>query len=266
MIVFRREVASYRCSTYIWILSLSAIAIVYLLMFPAFTSDIEVAKKAISTIPEVLQEAVGFSLSNFFTIYGFFGYIMSFVALAGAVQAMNLGVNIISKEESGKTADFIFTKPISRFKILTSKIVAGFWLIIATNIVFSAVSLLVSILISKTDFNAYTFLLLALTLFLIQSIFFSLGILSALIIPKIKSAISVTLPTIFAIYIIGSLGAVLGSDISRNFCPFRYFETNFIIRYNNYDVKYLIIGLVIILLSLLISYLIYFKKDMKAAA
>ena len=43
-------------------------------------------------------------------------------------------VNIISKEESGKTADFLFSKPISRFKILTSKILAGVVLIILTNI------------------------------------------------------------------------------------------------------------------------------------
>ena len=40
-----------------------------------------------------------------------------------------------------------------------------------------------------------------------------------------KSVVSVTLPTVFALYIIGTLGEVVGEDKVRYISPFRYYDT-----------------------------------------
>ena len=42
------------------------------------------------------------------------------------VHAAMLGADIISKEERDKTAEFLFVKPISRNKIIISKLLGSF--------------------------------------------------------------------------------------------------------------------------------------------
>lgn len=264
MNVFFRELKSYRKSTAIWAVSLSTIAVLFLLMFPAFTSDIEVAKKALSAIPEIMRNIANLSLSNFFTIFGFFGYVLTPVTLAGSIQAMSLGVNIISKEESGKTADFLFSKPISRFKILTSKILAGVVLIISTNIIFCTVSTFVASIVSESNFELDKFLLICATLCLVQLIFLSIGFAMAAVIPKIKSSISVTLPAVFSFFIIGSLGAIIGDDLARFLSPLKYFTADYIIQNTAYETKYLIIGASIISIMTVFSYIVFIKKDIQS--
>ena len=111
MNIFLHELRRERRSTLIWSLSLSVGAIVFLSMFPAFAKDVAASEKVLANFPPALRAALGLSLKNFFTVYGFFAYLFTFISLSGAIQAMNLGVSAISKEESGKTVDFLLTKP-----------------------------------------------------------------------------------------------------------------------------------------------------------
>ncbi len=265
MNIFLRELRAYRKSVLIWALSLSLLSVIFLMLFPAFTKDTLASQKVIEHFPLAIRQALDISLQYFFTIYGFFAYLLTFVGLAGAVQAMNIGVGIISKEVSGKTADFLLTKPVSRAAVITSKLLAAFGLILITNIVFSLVSLVAANIISTTKFDNNIFALTSATMFLIQIFFLALGILTSVIIPKIKSAISVSLPVVFSFFIIGTLGVILGNDIVKYVSPFKFFDTNYIISHKSYDPKYLMIEAVFIVVAIAISYIVYTKKDVKAA-
>src|SRR5665811_154750 len=154
MNVFIHELKSYRKSTIIWTLSLCAFAVIFLLMYPAFTKDVAASRKALAGLPPVFREAVGISLANFFTIFGFYAYLLNFLMLAAAIQAINLGVGVISKEESGKTADFLLSKPVSRASVITSKLLAVLSLLLMTNVVFVSVSLVAARLISPDPFSS----------------------------------------------------------------------------------------------------------------
>jgi len=266
MNIFLHELKSYRRSTIVWAISLSAIAILFLLMYPAFTKDVVASKNILAHFPQTLREAVGLSLTNFFTIAGFYAYLMTYVLLAGSIQAMNLGVGVISKEESGKTAEFLLTKPVSRQAVITSKLLAAVCLLVMTNIIFIVVSLVMARIVSRDIYSIKTFVLIAATLFLIQIAFVAIGALFAVLIPKIKSVITVTLPTVFAFFIIGTLGAILGNDNIRYISPFKYYDTSFIINHSAMETKFLIIELLIVVIALMISYLIFMKKDIRAVA
>src|SRR5689334_9323162 len=109
MNVYFRELKAYRKSTIIWALSLSAIVVLFMGIYPSFTKDVAASKQALASLPEAVRNALNLSLSNFFTIFGFFGYLLNFVLLAGAIQAINLGTGIVSKEDTGKTADFLLS-------------------------------------------------------------------------------------------------------------------------------------------------------------
>jgi ABC-2 type transport system permease protein len=206
------------------------------------------------------------SIKNFFTIYGFFGYLLTFVALAGAIQASNLGVGILSKEDSGKTADFLLTKPVSRFKVLTSKIMAALTILVITNLVFDGVAIASAKMASQTDFNSTTFLMLSAIMFFVQVFFLALGLILSVIIPKIKSTITVSLPVVFGLFIVGTLGAILGNDNVRYFSPFKFFDTNYIINNNSYEVKFLLIEAAFVVVAVIATYVIYLRKDVRAAS
>jgi ABC-2 type transport system permease protein len=266
MNVFLRELRYYRKSTVIWAMSLSLGAVIFLLMYPAFTKDVAASKSTLANIPAALREVVGISLQNFFTIFGFYSYLLTFIGLGAAVQAMNLGVGVISKEESGKTADFILSKPISRASLITSKLLAALSLIIFSNGVFIAVSYVAALMVTDVAFRLTTFLLIALSVFLVQIVFLSIGAACAVTISKIKSVISVTLPTVFGLFIVGSIGAVLGNENIRYVSPFKFYDTNYIINHSGYEMKYLIIEALVVIAAVAATYLIFIKKDIRAAS
>ena len=266
MNIFLRELRAYRNSTIIWTVALSTLVFVFLLIFPAFTKDVAVAQKIIANLPQLIRSAVGISVQNFFTIYGFMGYLFTFAVLTGAVQAMNMGVGIISKEDSGKTVDFLLSKPVSRIKVVTSKILAAIFLLLVTNVVFISVALITAKAVSTAAFSSRIFLLISSILFLVQIFFLAIGILLSVIIPKIKSSIAVTLPTVFIFFIIGTLGAILGNDNVKYLSPFKFYDPNYIISHGGYEIKFLVIEAIFVIVAITASYIIYIKKDIRAVS
>lgn len=265
MNIFLHELRSYRRSTLIWAISLSVLTVVFLAMYPSFTNDVAASKKILANLPPALRDVLGISLNNFFTIFGFYAYFLGFLVLAGAIQGMNIGLGIISKEESDKTADFLLTKPVSRAKIITSKITAGATLLLITNAVFMSVSLLGANAISKEPFASKTFLLLSSTVLLIQLFFMAVGTLFAVIIPKIKSVIAVSLPTVFAFFIVGAIGEIVGNDNVRYVTPFKFYDSNYIISHNALEVKFVIIEALLVIAAVAATYIIFINKDIRAA-
>jgi len=263
--VFLRELSAYRRSTIIWASSLSAIIIVFMSLYPAFTADVEAIKQVMSQFPEAVRVALNISLGNFFTVFGFFGYLLGLTMLAGSIQAMNLGVGVIAKEVSGKTADFLLSKPIARSTIITAKLGAALVMLLVTNVAFSTASYIAATVVSKESFEARTFLLLSSTLLLVQLIFLALGALLAVIIPKVKSVVAVSLPTVFAFYIIGAIGDVLGNDSFRYVSPFRFYDTNYIITNAALEGRYLAAESAIVIVAVALAYVIYLKKDVRSS-
>lgn len=266
MNVFLRELRTYAKSTIIWTASLCTLIVVFMSLYPAFTKDIAATRDLLSQLPETVRTAFNISLGNFFTLYGFYAYLLSFAILAGAIQAMNVGTGIISKEVSGKTADFLLSKPITRSRVVSAKLAAALAVITFTNVVFWLVSYLAAATVAEESFAVGTLFLMALTLFLVQLIFLALGALFAVTIPKIKSVVSVTLPTVFAFYIIGMIGDVLGNDNVRYISPFKFYDSLYIINNKALDTTFLIVEFVFLAVAIALSYVIYIKKDVRAPA
>ncbi len=264
MNIFIHELKTYRKSTIIWSLSLIAIMIIFMSMYSTFAEDAKGFMKIVENYPEAIRNAMGFNQENFFTILGFYSFPLSFITLCAAIQAMNLGTSIINKEVREKTADFLLTKPVTRTKILTAKLLAAFVSIVVTNIFYFAAASFVALQVQTDDFSLKIFLLLSLTIFFIQLIFLSLGIIISVIVQKIKSVLTVSLATVFAFYFVGMFRDTTGDEVKRYFSPFKYFDTAYIIKHSSYETTFLIAGAVIIILAIATSYVVYSKKDIHA--
>ena len=261
MNIFFHELKAYRKSTMIWTVSLVLIIALFMSFYPAFAKDADNFKKIMEGYPEAIRNAIGFNLGNFFTILGFYCFPLSFITLCGAIQGMNLGTSIVSKEVREKTADFLLTKPVTRTTVLTSKLLAALVSIVITNIIYLIVTIYMTFQVKTDDFSLKILILLSLTIFFIQLIFLAIGVLISVIVPKIKSVLSVSLTTVFVFYFLGMFSNTTGEEAKRYISPFKYFDTAYVIKHTSYEGSFLLVSAIIILLAIAASYFVYAKKD-----
>ena len=266
MNIFWQELRFNRKTTIIWMVAFAVGIFSYMSLYTAFSHDVSQTVKLLNGFPPAVRAVLGIRIESFFTILGFFGYMLTYLWLVGSIQAMNLGTGILSKEVSGKTADFLLSKPISRFKVLTSKLSAALVIIIATNIVFVAASYFSAEVFKTKDFDLKVFALTCLTMLFIQLFFLSLGFLISVLIPKLKSVLAFSLPIVFGFFIIGMLDSVIGAENARYLTPFKYFDVGYIAAHNGYELRFILTEIAIIIVCIVASYVIYLRKDIQAPA
>ena len=264
MNMYLHELKAYRKSTIIWTCSLVLIVILFLSMFPAISKDAADFKKLMEGYPEALRKAIGISIDSFFNILGFYSYIFIYIGLCGSIQAMNLGTSIISKEVRDKTADFLLTKPVTRSQIMTAKLLAVLTSLVITNVVYLAAAFLMATAVKTEDFSLKIFFMISITLFFVQLIFMVLGVIISVMLPKIKSVLPITLGTVFGFFMVGMLSSTVGDKASRFLIPFKYYDTAYIIKNSSYEVSFIIVEMIFIIVTIFASYLIYDKKDVHA--
>lgn len=261
MNIYLHELRAYRKSTITWTCSLIAVIVLFLSLFPSVSKDFAEFSSILEGYPEGVRKALGIQIETFGTLLGFYVYIFMYITLCGAIQAMVLGTSILSKEMREKTADFLLTKPVTRTKIVTSKLLAAVTSLVITCVIYIAAAYLMALQVKTVDFDVSTFLLISLTLLFIQLMFLAIGFIISVVFSKIKAVLSVSLGTVFAFFVIGMIVAVDGEGAKRYFSPFKYFNGTYMLEHATYEASYVIAAIAIIVISIAASYFIYTKKD-----
>ncbi|MBC7960988.1 MAG: ABC transporter permease subunit, partial [Vallitaleaceae bacterium] len=221
MNIYLQELRAYRKSLIIWCVSLVAILSLYLSLFPAISADADSYIKVLEGYPESIRVALGMNIATMTSSLGFFAFTLTFMVFFGAIQAMNIGLSIVSKEVRERTADFLMTKPISRTQMMTSKVLAAFSLILITNAVYLITSSLLLNSVSDEGFDGSTFIMMALTFSFVQIMCLAIGLLVSVALAKIKSVLPISMGLTFAFFAVGSFIATEQDDPLRYFTPFR---------------------------------------------
>lgn len=264
MNMYLHEMRAYRKSTIIWSISLALVAIMMLSVFSSFSANIEEVKKAFSKLTPEMLRAFGINIDAFSFFTGFYAFIFIYLNLCGAIQAMNLGTSLVSKETTRKTADFLLTKPVSRHQILTAKLMAGLTSILITDLVFFAVARAMAAIVSTDPIDEGMFFMISITLLFLQLMFLAMGTIVSVIASKIKSVISVSLSTVFAFFIIRMIASALSDEALRYITPFEYFSPSYVQQHASYEITFVIIGAVFVIAAITASYVIYSKKEIHA--
>jgi len=259
MNIFLFELKAYRKTNIIWTLSIIAGMSFFMSLFPTFARDAAEMNRMLQAYPESVRKALGLTV-DLATMLGYYSYVMLFVMLSGSIQAMNLGLSIISKETRHKTADFLLTKPVKRNRVLASKIAAAATSMALTGICYMAAAYFTALFVKVGPFDTRIFFLLSLTLFFMQMIFLSLGFLVAVVF-RIKSVLSISLGTVFGFFIINMLGSIVGEKTLRYITPFKYFDFIFIIKNGSYELNFVLLGALVTAAAFSLSFIIYSRKD-----
>lgn len=262
MNVFLQEIKQNRNSTIVWVIALIAIAAMYISIFPSISANADIANVT-RNFPEAFKKTFGIPddfLSAFPSLYAL---VLNLVLLTGAVQAMNLGTGIVSKEVRDKTAEFLLTKPVSRASVMRQKLLTVFTLVLITDLVFYAASWGLIQALIEDPFKFETFFISSMSLFFVQSFFLSFGFLLGSVLPKVKSVIAVSLPAVFGFYIIGMLDTLIGEEKIKFLTPFKLFNVNALTAGGGYELGMLVYLAVLMIGAVLTSFVVYQKKDIQ---
>lgn len=264
MNIYLHELRAFSKNTLIWIVTLGALTLFFFTLFPAFSKSADLIINMFKQFPDGVRAAFGFPIELFGTVLGFYSFLIMCVTVSGAVQGTYLGISVLAKETTGKTADFLLTKPVTRVRVITAKILAAFTCITVTSIAYFVVAFLTLSAYKTADFNLNTFVLMTLSFYGIQIIFLAIGLFMAALVPKIKSVVPVALSTAFSFFVIGMIGAVLKEEKIYYFSPFKYFDTAYIIEHSSYQLSYLVVGIAVVALAVAATYAIYTRRDIHA--
>ena len=257
------ELRRYRKSLVIWTMSLVLLAIVFLSIYPSLIQggDLSLLQEIMNSFDEAYKQLFSLDDNVFTSLVGFYGFLLTFVLLIGAIQATNLGLSLLSQEDRNKTADFLLSKPVTRSDVITSKLMAGITVLVITNAIFIPTMITITNNAFEEKIASDVLLLATLSLFFVQMFFLSLGLMLSVSFRKIKSVVSVSLPTVFGFYLIGILDGVIDEQTIRYLSPFKYFKISYINEYSMYEGSYLLVGIIVMLIAIVLTYKIYTRKD-----
>jgi ABC-2 type transport system permease protein len=264
--MYLHELKSLRKSTIIWTCAMIAIALVYLSVYPGIYRDGAHFRDMLAGYPASIRAMLGVTLDSVTTLLGFYSMIIAFVVLCGGIQAMNLGMSILSKETRERTADFLLVKPVSRAAIVTAKILAALTMFLATDVLYCTGASVLASIVKQSSYSGGLFLMINLTVFFVQLIFFAIGAVVSVFFDRLRSVLPVSLGTVFGCYIVGALIAAGKDDWARFISPFRYFDYSYIIQNSRYETPYLITGAVIVVAAVVTCYFVYARKDIHAVS
>ncbi|MBO7334040.1 MAG: ABC transporter permease subunit [Lachnospiraceae bacterium] len=111
-------------SLLIWTLSVGLIGFYCIYLFTSMTEDMQSLSESFSNMG-AFSDAFGMSTLSIATIAGFFATEVGVVhSLGSSMFAAITATTVLSKEEDGHTGEFLFSLPISRVKVITAKLIS----------------------------------------------------------------------------------------------------------------------------------------------
>ncbi|MFZ7119981.1 MAG: ABC transporter permease subunit [Eubacteriaceae bacterium] len=263
MNIILRELRSNLKSLIIWCTSMILLIYVGMVKYSAMSQSKSAFEEMLESIPEVMKAAFGIGELDIYRIGGFYAIFFLYFVLLGGIHAVMLGATIISKEERDKTADFLFVKPVTREKIITSKIIAAIINIIILNLVTAITSIFFVDMYNTGDSITVEIIKIMMALFIIQMIFLSLGMVISALTKSVKRATSVSTAIILGTFML-SIAIDIYDKIEnfKYFTPFKYFKANDLMMGKELELSYIILSLSIIVSALTTTYILYKRRDL----
>ncbi len=262
MNIFTLELRMHLRSTIIWTVALLLLVAGFAFGFPVIRQNVAAMNGVLQMMPEGLKKSLGLNVIDLSQPIGVMGFLFMYITLVAAVQAMSLGLSVLSVELRDKTADFLLSKPVKRITIVHAKLAAAITCILSTNLIFAIVARVALDLLSTKPYPLSLFLALVLSVLFIQLFFVSLGALVSVFLSRMKTVIPLALGVVFGFFIVNLLNESLRARPLTPFSPFAYFSTGTLFSHQGF--AYLWVGVNFLLVAAFVTgtYLRYLRKDM----
>lgn len=199
--MFKRELKINLKSFIIWTSILMGLFLIVFLIYPSIvnSANMEMIDEMMKMFPEEMLKAFNMDISTIDSAFGWLkteGFV--FVLLITGIYSGILGSNILLKEESDKTIEYLNSVPVTRKNIVLNKILCGLFyiiLMIAVIGVFNFIGLSLS-----GEFDKKSYILLSITPLFSSIVIFAICLFLSTFTHKTKKTLGISLGIVFASY------------------------------------------------------------------
>lgn len=259
MTLFLHEMKRSRVSLIVWSVVLSFMLGVCIIIYPEMSSQMSEVSEVFSNMGD-FSAAFGMDELNFGEFMGYFGVECgNTLGIGGAVFAALTGISALAKEEKDRTAEFLLTHPVSRTKIVFSKLLSVIAQVVILNAAIIAVTSLCIFMIGEEP-EIKTLALLFLAYFLMQ---LEIAVITFGISAFLKGGgLGIGLGLAMMFYFMNIVSNLTEEvEFLKYITPFGYTDSSFIIKEQALDLKYLNVGLVFFAVATVAAFWRYSKKD-----
>jgi ABC-2 type transport system permease protein len=254
-------------SMLIWSLAIAVLIIFFFSLYPVFSDQATLMNEFLEKYPPQLRAAFGLDKIDLSTVLGFYAFLFVFVQLCLAIQAGNYGFGLVSIEESELTADFLLSKPVSRTRVLTSKLLATFTSLFITDLVVWVCTIISLSLFSEgREYSQGTLFLLFFSTVILQLVFLGIGLFISLLVRRVRSVTPYGLGLAFGTYILNGFSGIFGDIKLELITPFRHLDPTNIVKQASYNTPLVVLDVVVILVTIIASYWLYTRRDIPAVS
>lgn len=233
-----------------WTLILSFSFIIMMLIYPSYIKYEDTLKIIFESYPKITLEALGINLDTCFTPIGYYCLIFKYLSILFAIMASNFGIKIIKQSDQDQ---ILYTMPLKRSTIITSKIIALAIIIFIINLIYELISIIVMMILTKANILILTKINLGLLLIQINFACITMMIASFI---KNKRILNLTgyLCVLF-FYILDQIQNITKLKFLRYINPFSLFKPSDILNNNHYTKGFFIASIFIIFYTINFCYI-----------
>lgn len=250
-------------SVMIWTAILIVLLLMYVAFYPSIAKDAELLSRLMKMMPRAFLRIFGLENFDFTNLLNYLATVSSiFVTLVGSVFASLLALNMISKEESEKTAEFLLSKPVKRSKILWQKLLMLASSILILDAMLCLFSLLVMGYFGSGGSDHGKFWVFWLSQLILHMSIANLVLCITICLKRQENSISFAMGSVFVLYVLSMISKL--SEQARflsYFTPFYYSDGVRIVKNGSMEPIFLILYLLLNGATTLISFTVYSRKD-----
>ena len=261
MTLVQHELKQSRISLIVWTLSIASLLAVCVFLYPSMKNEMDAVSEMFSSMGS-FTAAFGMDKVSFGTLTGF--YVVecgNIVGLGGAFFAALCGISVLAKEEKEHTAEFLMTHPLSRWRVVTDKLIAVIFQLVILNVAVYLTAV-VSIALIGEDIPWKELNLLHLAYFFLQveTATVCFGISAFLR----RSGMGIGLGIAMLFYFLNLVANITEeADFLKYITPFGYAEGADIVNSLSVNGEMLAVGVAFTVAGIVISYVKYCKKDLR---
>ena len=262
--MFKREMKTNLKSFIIWALILLGLFLLVFLVYPSISSsdNIKYLNDAMEMFPEELLKAFNMDISTLDTAFGWLkteGFVL--LLLITGVYSSILASNILLKEESDKTIEYLNSLPTTRTKIALNKIICGLIYIILMILIVSIFNY-VGLSLSGA-FDKKTYILLSITPLFSSIVIFGACLFISTFFHKTKKTFGISIGVVFASYFLNILSELSEStEFLKYFSIFTLADVRNVIVNTSINPLMLFLSLFITIIFFVLTIIHYNRKEL----
>ena len=261
MTLVRHELKQSRISLIVWTLSIASLLAVCVFLYPSMKSEMDTVSEMFSSMGS-FTAAFGMDKVSFGTLIGF--YVVecgNIVGLGGAFFAALCGISVLAKEEKEHTAEFLMTHPVSRWRVVTDKLISVFLQLVILNVVVYLTAVVSIALIGEDiPWKELNLLHLAYLFLQVETAAVCFGISAFLR----RSGLGIGLGIAMLFYFLNLVANITEeADFLKYITPFGYAEGADIVNDLALNGEMLAVGAALTVAGIVIAYVKYCRKDLR---